>query len=285
MAVTARAPWPHPAPVEPPVGVELDVTAYLERIRYREDTSPSFTILAGLHLAHLRAVPFENLDVISRRPISLDPADLFTKIVRQRRGGFCYELNGLFSLLLRALGFHVTLLAATFPRPPGQVAPELDHLALVVSTGSGDGPWLADVGAGRSAPATPLALTPTVAQVDPVTGAGFRLDPEGEGLRLRRRAQEEPRADWTPQYLLAPKPRSLADFAAGVRHQETHPGSPFSKSLICSRLTPAGRVTISGRRLIITSGNTRLERELAGEADVRRALREHFDLAYPRGPA
>ena len=124
-----------------------------------------------------------------------------------------------------------------------------------------------------------------MAQVDPVTGAGFRLDPEGEGLRLRRRTPEELRADWTPQYLLAPRPRSLADFAAGVRHQETHPDSPFTKSLICSRLTPAGRVTISGRRLIITSGTTRLERELAGEADVRRALREHFDLTDPRGPA
>ena len=185
MAATARAPWPSPTPVEPPAGVEFDVTAYLERIRYREHTSPSFTTLAGLHHAHLQAVPFENLDVISRRPISLDPADLFMKIVRQRRGGFCYELNGLFSLLLRALGFHVTLLAATFPRPPGQVAPELDHLALVVSTGSGDGPWLADVGAGRSAPATPLALTPYVRfeQVDTQhrVPSGFTRDLSRDG--------------------------------------------------------------------------------------------------------
>jgi N-hydroxyarylamine O-acetyltransferase len=113
MAAAAWSPWTNPAPSEPTP--EIDVAAYLARIAYQGATTPSFTTLAGLQLAHLRAVPFENLDVLSRRPISLQPADLYTKIVARRRGGFCYELNGLFATLLRRLGFQVTLLAATCP--------------------------------------------------------------------------------------------------------------------------------------------------------------------------
>ncbi len=279
MGAATWASWQNSPPLEPTP--DIDVAAYLARIGYRGATSPTLSTLAALQLAHLRTVPFENLSVLNRRPISLQPADLYAKIVTRRRGGFCYELNGLFAMLLRRLGFHVTLLAATFPRPPGEVAPELDHLTLVVTSGSGDGPWQVDVGAGRGASATPLDLRPALTQADPITGAGFRLDPEGEGLRMWRRYPDHSRSGWEPQYLLAPRPRALADFAAGVRHQVTDPNSPFTKSLICSRLTPAGRITISGKRLITTSGTTRLERELTGEDERRTLLRDRFGIANP----
>lgn len=281
----AWTPWTNPAPFEPiEPATGIDVAAYLARIRYQGATSPSFTTLAGLQLAHLRTVPFENLDVLNRRPISIQPADLYAKIVTRRRGGFCYELNGLFATLLRRLGFQVTLLAATFPRPPGQVAPELDHLTLAVATDCGDGPWLVDVGAGRRAAATPLDLTPGRAQFDPVTGAGFRLDPEGEGLRLRRRHPNRPGVDWEPRYLLGPRPRSLAAFVAGVRHHESDPDSPFPKGLIYSRLTPTGRITISQRRLIITSGATRLERDLTDDSELQAMLRDQFGITETLNP-
>ncbi|MBA2519650.1 MAG: arylamine N-acetyltransferase, partial [Chloroflexia bacterium] len=87
----------------------------MRRLGYGGPTRPAATTLAGLHLAHLRAVPFENLDIARGQPISLQIADLFDKIVRRRRGGFCYELNGLFAALLRQLAFQVTLLGAVFP--------------------------------------------------------------------------------------------------------------------------------------------------------------------------
>lgn len=276
MAVLRPLPGGDPTPgvAEP----AIDAAAYRARIGYRGAVSPSLATLTGLHLAHLRAVPFENLDIIAGRPISLRPADLFAKIVRQRRGGFCYELNGLFAILLRQLGFQVSLLAATFPRPPGQVAPELDHLALVVETEAGDGPWLADVGAGRGSSATPLPLLASRDYLDPVTGAWFRLEPEGDGLRLRRRDPDAAPDEWERQYLLAPRPRRLEEFTAGVRHQLTSPDSPFTKGLLCSRLTATGRVTLSEGRLIVTSQGRRHERLLADDRAVRAILRDQFGI-------
>src|SRR6476660_7309603 len=110
----------------------MDVQAYLRRINYHGEQAPTAAVLRDLHRAHLLAVPFENLDIHLGRPIVLDQAALFDKIVRRRRGGFCYELNGLFGLMLRQLGFDVTLLAAGVARADGGFGPEFDHLTLLV---------------------------------------------------------------------------------------------------------------------------------------------------------
>ena len=118
----------------------MDVDQYLQRIGYGGAREPTLETLRGLHLRHLESVPFENLDVQSRRPIILDEAAFFEKIVRGRRGGFCYELNGLFAACLRTLGFQVTYLSgrvASEGRWPS--CPDFDHLLLEVSL---DGPWL-----------------------------------------------------------------------------------------------------------------------------------------------
>src|SRR5215207_11196611 len=112
----------------------MDIQAYLRRIHYRGDLTPTATTLRELHRAHLLAVPFENLDIHLGRPIVLDQDALFDKIVTRRRGGFCYELNGLFALLLRELGFEVTLLAAGVARADGGFGPEFDHLTLLVES-------------------------------------------------------------------------------------------------------------------------------------------------------
>src|SRR5688500_2931419 len=95
----------------------LDVNAYLNRIGYQGPLEPSAQTLRDLHVAHLRTVPFENLSIHSHEPIVLDDAALFEKVVQRRRGGFCYELNGLFTALLRSLGFEVEMLSAAVARP------------------------------------------------------------------------------------------------------------------------------------------------------------------------
>ena len=110
----------------------MNSSAYLRRISYRGERAPTAATLEELHRAHLLAVPFENLDIHLGRPIVLEPDPLFDKIVTRRRGGFCYELNGLFVLLLRDLGFEVTLLAAGVARADGGFGPEFDHLTLLV---------------------------------------------------------------------------------------------------------------------------------------------------------
>ena len=123
----------------------MDIAAYLTRLGYTGPLDPNADTLRGLHRAHLQVAPFENLDIHLGRPIVLDEAALFDKIVHRRRGGFCYELNGLFAGLLRALGFSVDLLSARVSIGTGDFGPDFDHLVLRVHV---DGGWLADVGFG-----------------------------------------------------------------------------------------------------------------------------------------
>src|SRR3989440_10034587 len=125
----------------------MDIQAYLQRIDYTGPLVPSAKTLRLLQVAHLRTVPFENLSIHSGEPIVLDDDALFEKIVSRRRGGFCYELNGLFAALLRALGFDVVLLSAGVAHAGGGFGPEFDHLLLVVDLQEH---WLADVGFGDS---------------------------------------------------------------------------------------------------------------------------------------
>ena len=144
--------------------------AYLKRIGLYESPPVSTDGLVRLHRAHLRNVPFECLDVFRGRSLSLSPDRLFDKVVNRRRGGFCYELNTLFALLLRKLGFPTTLLSAGVMDRKGVVGPDFDHMTLRVEV---DGPWLCDVGFGRSF-LEPLPLR-----------EGQHVDPEGR-FRLRR---------------------------------------------------------------------------------------------------
>src|SRR5215213_9521921 len=125
----------------------MDVDAYLERIGYRGPPAPTAETLRRLHVAHLLAVPFENLSIHAGEPVVLDDESLFDKVVARRRGGFCYELNGLFAALLRALGFEVEMLSAAVRGSAGKFGPEFDHMTLLVKLGER---WLADVGFGDS---------------------------------------------------------------------------------------------------------------------------------------
>src|SRR5712692_598787 len=110
----------------------LDVSAYLRRIDHAGPIAPTRETLHSLHRAHMFAVPFENLDIHLGRKIVCDEGRFLHKIVNERRGGFCYELNGALAALLRALGFQVTLLSARVGRDDGSDGPEFDHLTLRV---------------------------------------------------------------------------------------------------------------------------------------------------------
>ncbi|AEI62450.1 arylamine N-acetyltransferase family protein [Corallococcus macrosporus] len=249
----------------------FDVARYLERIGVGPEPS-----LAGLHRAHLEAVPFENLDIHLKRPIRLDTDAFFQKVVVQRRGGFCYELNGLFARLLTALGHRVTLLSAGVATDSGTppFGPDFDHLALQVEDGQGR--WLADVGFGECF-TEPLRLDTHDVQVR--AGRAYRLSPEGDDLVLW---SEKP-AGWKPEYRLSLVPRQLADFEGMCRYHQTSPDSIFTQRRLCTRATPDGRVTIKEGTLVLTRGGARTEQPLADEAALRRALAEHCGVILP-GP-
>jgi len=145
------------------ISAMLDVKAYLDRIAYRGSTAPNSETLRALHRAHLLAVPFENLDIALGRRIAMDLDAFVRKVVERRRGGFCYELNGAFAALLRALEFKVTLLSARVVGEGGRESPEFDHLCLRVEL---EESWLADVGFGELF-LEPLRLHSKVGQTDP----------------------------------------------------------------------------------------------------------------------
>jgi N-hydroxyarylamine O-acetyltransferase len=231
---------------------------------------PTPRTLRELHEAHLLAVPFENLDIGLGRPIALDENALLAKIVARRRGGFCYELNGAFAWLLRALGFDVTLLSAGVARAGGGFGPEFDHLTLQVQL---DEPWLVDVGFGDSF-RRPLRLDCEDTQPSGDRRA-YRVARDDGYFVLERRADSGP---WQTQYRFTLRPRQPEEFAAMCRHHQTSPESHFTRQRICSRATPAGRVTISDSRLIVTTGVGRSERELEDEREWAAALREHFGV-------
>jgi N-hydroxyarylamine O-acetyltransferase len=281
----------------------MDLHAYLQRINYCGEAAPTAATLHDLHRAHLLAVPFENLDIHLGRPILLDQDALFDKIITRRRGGFCYELNGLFALLLRGLGFEVTLLAAGVARADGSFGSEFDHLTLLVespwsvvsgqshqTTEANTQPikgnlqsaiynlqseiWLADVGFGDSFRA-PLRFVEGAEQEQ--DGRTYRLDRDGECYTLMQRDA----GDWTPQYRFTLQPHVWAEYADMCRYHQTSPESSFTRKRVCTLATPDGRVTLSDRTLIMTVRGERNEQVLPDEPAFQAALREHFgvDLA------
>jgi len=252
---------------------EKTIAAYLDRIAVPLPPVIDAAALRILHRAHLLTVPFENLSIHLSEPISLDSGALMDKIVTRRRGGFCYELNGAFALLLRALGAKVVMVAARV-YGEGSLGPPFDHLALVVHPADGTGPWLADVGFG-SHTVYPLLYGSRQEQHDPA--GRFRLAdaPDGD-VDVVKGAE--------PQYRIEPRARSLADFGPTCWWQQTSPGSHFRRSTICSRLTEDGRISISGRTLILTSGGVRTEQQLPDDGAVLAAYRVHFGLVLDQMP-
>jgi N-hydroxyarylamine O-acetyltransferase len=250
------------------------VQAYLERIGVARPPLLDAAALRALHRAHLLAVPFENLSIHLGEPVSLAEADLMDKIVRRRRGGFCYELNGALALLLEALGAEVTRVAARVFGAGGQPGPPFDHLALFVRLPDGTGPWVADVGFGRHA-VYPLALDDRSGQDDP-DGQYVLADTADGDVDVIR--------DGAPQYRIERRARALADFGPTCWWQQTSPDSHFTGSTVCSRLTGDGRLSISGRTLIRTSGGSRTESPLATDAELLAAYRDHFGVVLDRVP-
>ena len=252
----------------------MNVDAYFERIDYRGPRAPTAETLCRLQVAHLLAVPFENLSIHAGEPVVLDDDSLYEKVVARRRGGFCYELNGLFAALLRELGFRVEMLSACVARRGGGFGPEFDHMALLVRL---EERWLADVGFGDSF-VEPLLLDERVEQTQ--GSRSFRIEEDGDRLVY---LMKEAGGEWEPQYRFGLEPHAYADYAEMCRFHQTSPESHFTRGRVCSRLTPEGRITLSGSRLITTKGGERIEQELADEAERDAALLEHFRISM-RGP-
>ena len=257
-----------PPHIEPPLSA-AQITAYLDRIGIEQPGRPDADYLRRLQRQHLHTVPFENLSIHLSEDSPLETGALFEKIVTRRRGGYCFEVNGAFAMLLRSLGYRVSLLAARVHGPSG-FGP-LSHLALRVDL---DEPWLVDVGFGRNAE-LPLRLDDRSDQND--VGGVFRIEttPEGD-LDLYR--------DGSVLYRLEQRPRQLHDFTAAHWYLRTSPDSHFAKSPFSTLFTDDGMITLAGRKLITTERGTRHEEELGSDEQVLAANRKHFGLVLDQVP-
>jgi N-hydroxyarylamine O-acetyltransferase len=248
----------------------LDTNAYLKRINYRGSLAPSAETLRELQLAHLLAVPFENLSIHAKQPIVLADEALFTKIVEHRRGGFCYECNGLFASLLRALGFEVAMLSAEVANADGVFGPAFDHMTLMVSL---EQRWLADVGFGDSF-REPLLLDEPGEQLQ--GNRGYQIVTGGSVFTLMQRIED---GEWKAQYRFTLQPHEYGDYADMCRYHQTSLESHFTRARICSLATEEGRITLSDMRFITTSTtNVQQERNLTSDAEYATILRERFGI-------
>lgn len=252
----------------------MELSSYFRRLGYTGSTEPSPETLRQLHRQHLFVVPFENLDIHYGRRIDLREEAILRKIVDERRGGFCYELNEAFALLLEGLGFRVTRLSARVYRPDGATGPEFDHMCLAVEAGE---TFLTDVGFGDSF-VYPLPLVSGLETEQ--AGFVYRLSRNGERWRVQRHAPGEA---WKPQYDFTLQPRALADYAAMCDFHQSSPESHFTRKRVCSRATASGRITLSDLLLIETDNGQRRETPLADEVEFHKALGQYFGMKLEAG--
>jgi N-hydroxyarylamine O-acetyltransferase len=252
----------------------MNVSAYLDRIHYTQHLKPDVETLHGLHLAHMHSVPFENLDIGLKRPIKIDEVSIWQKIVSRRRGGFCYELNGLFAWLLRHAGFHVTCLNARVFNGAGELGIDFDHLALLVKIAGQYTPWLADVGFGDSFN-EPLSFQGEGEQVQGLRA--YRLEKTPEGYITWQRNYD---GTWERLYFFDLQPHQFPEeYESVCLYHQTSPNSSFTRGSIISRATPDGRVSLEDGWLILTRNGTREKRPLANHAEYQALLKEHFGVA------
>jgi len=253
----------------PLASARVDVEAYLARIGYDGPRVPSARTLAALQRAHLRAVPFEALDCHLGNPVTVEPADAYRKVVGDRRGGFCFELNGLFAWLLGELGFAVTLLAG---RPvigaDGRLAEPMAHLALLVDC---EARWLTDVGFGFTRAMDPLDVDERGEQIR--GDRRYRVAPDGDGLVAEQLGTPEPDG-----YRFDLEPRRREDFAARCAAYASDADSIFVRRAPVVRVHPDGWAHVSRERVTGRRGDRVLDAPIASDAAWRAALREHAGL-------
>jgi len=246
----------------------MDTLKYLARISYQGPVPATLPGLRTLQAAHLRHVPFENLDIHLGRPIVLGQS--FDKVVGQRRGGFCYELNTLFYELLLGLGFAVKLISGRVWGKNEQFGPEYDHLAIIARVEGRD--YLVDIGFGDFAEG-PLELVLDVVQPD--ARGDFRIIRHDAQYLL---VQKLNNGAWEPEYLFSEQERVLEEFADMCHYHQSSPNSPFTQKRVCSRPTPTGRITFTNSRLLLTEHGQVSETLLQSENEVAEALRQHFGV-------
>lgn len=254
----------------------IDVSAYFTRVGYLGDAIPTLDTLHALHAAHNRSVPFENLDPVLGTPVAdLGVEALADKLVRRRRGGYCYEQNGLFGYVLEALGFGVDRLAGrvVWMHEPDAPLPAQTHNVLAVTVPGEDGRFLCDVGFGGQTLSSPIRLV--AGPVQQTRHEPYRLVDAGpDTFRLEALVRDQ----WQALYVFTTEPRPRIDLEVGSWYVSTHPKSIFVVGLSAALVTDEARWNLRGRQLAVHANGGTERMELAGAAEVVGELVNRFGL-------
>jgi len=251
--------------------VIMEIEKYLQRIGCNGTIRPTIESLQVLQKRHLLSIPFENLDIHYKIPIQLNVESIFEKVVIKKRGGFCYELNGIFYELLRSIGFDVKMISArVFDQRQQIFSPEFDHLAIIAKIDSVD--YLADAGFGEFA-FSPLQVEPDTIQND--ERGNFRIERHDNSYyKVVKRAGEA----WVPEYMFTLTKRDLSEFEDMCRYNQTSPLSHFTQNKFCSLATEKGRITVTAKKIKITVGDSVTEVPLDSEEEFLEALATYFQI-------
>ncbi|MBI5922925.1 MAG: arylamine N-acetyltransferase [Betaproteobacteria bacterium] len=251
----------------------LDLDAYLDRIQWGGGTAPTFATLAGLLNAHMSHIHFENLDVLLKRPVRLDLDSLQDKLIRNRRGGYCFEHGTLLAAVLDQLGFRAVSHTARVVLMTPRLASPRTHMFLKVSLPGGE--FIVDPGLGGMAPRVPVPLKEDAAEpVDFATHWMIRDDPYWV---LRVKAGDKIVDAWVSTL----DPDNQVDFEMGNHFAATFPASTFVNRIMLRAFTPEGRVTLMNRDLTVWRGNEARTTQLSDRGALRAMLVEHFGFDLP----
>jgi N-hydroxyarylamine O-acetyltransferase len=247
----------------------LNTTSYLNRINISHIANADYATLVSLHERHVFNIPFENLDIHYKKIFDLDPEKIYDKVITRRRGGFCYELNFLFSRLLTALGFDAQIIESRIFTEQGKAGPAFDHMSIHVKT---DREYLADVGFGDLF-VRPLEIREGVQhdgrhyfKIDPMEDDCFLLSMSSDGI------------DFHKKYTFSLKPVTITDFHALCFDKQINPESYFVKNTICTKPTTSGRITLFNSKLVERRNEERIVTDIPDNETMQLLLSEKFKI-------
>ena len=254
--------------------MSMNLDQYCERIGYTGALAADVAALEGLHLAHARTIPFENLDILLGRPVKLDPESIWAKLVTNKRGGYCFEQNALFANVLEAVGFRLTRwcgrvqMGSPDPRPR-------THMTLGVEVAGET--YLADVGFGGEGLLHPIPLRP--GEVIETFSWKYRIVESG-GLYTLQSARSE---GWFDLYRFTKEPQHQIDYEVANYYTSTHPSSTFVQKLIASRPGTESRMTLRNRQLFEQTPAGTSESTISDDDALLEVLDQRFGLHFPPG--
>lgn len=263
-------PKPHS---QPEVAAPVDLEAYGKRIGWTGGWQPSLETFRGIHLAHAETIPYENLDILLGKRISLEPEQIERKLVRQRRGGYCFEQNGLLARVLEQIGFTVTRLAARVRLQASQLTPRTHQILLIRVD---DQEWLADVGFGSWGLVEPIPLR---------ANEHFHQGPweiwlEREGNQWVLKSAQSPIG--LDQYSFLLEPQQPIDYEPANHYCSTHPDSKFVKALTAQKAGLKRRYLLRNLELFVSDAEGTVSRQIPPQ-ELLMVLQEFFGLEFPEG--